>query len=194
MFAYSLVHIVCKTAHYRRSCRPATFSQPPPRNIIAMISYYYTVSEPKAVRLSLNIVSVWKICVHYYQHTAGRKNKLMQADSTDKEFWTPNLPNLYDMEEDVLAKGTEFCELVENVVRCRRALRTHPSNLPLVVTAADIPRQLQTERRAARVVQSRIQCRRLQRRLEAQRVQKKHRAVWQTLLRFISHIFTAAHF
>ena len=167
-FEYSLVHIVCKTTQYCRSCLPATFSQPPPRNIIAMISYYYTVSEPKAVRLSRTIVSVWKICVHYYQHTAGRKNKLMRANLIDKKFRTPNLPNLYDTEEDALAKGAEFHELVENVVRGMRPLRMHPSNIPLAVTAAHIPRQLQTKRRAARVIQSRIWRCSLQRRLEAQ--------------------------
>ena len=85
-----------------------------------MLSYYYTVREPKAVRLSRNIVSVWKICVHYYQHTAGRKNKFTRADFIDKKFRTPNLPNLYDTEENALAKGAEFCELVDNVVRGRR--------------------------------------------------------------------------
>ena len=102
---------ICKTTQYCHSCRPSTLSQPPPRNIIAMISYYYTISNPKEVRLSRNIVSVWKICVHYYQHTASRKNKLMQADLIDKKFRTPNLPNLYDTERDVLVKGAKFHEL-----------------------------------------------------------------------------------
>ena len=166
MFAYSIIHIVCKTTQYRRSCCPAILSQPPPRNIIAMISYYYTISETKAVRLSSNIVCVWKTCVQYYQHTAGRKKKLMRVDSIDKKFRTPNLPNLYDTEEDALAKGAEFRELVENVVRGRRSLRTHPSTLPLAATAAHIPRQLQTKRRSARVIQSRLWRQRLQQRLE----------------------------
>ena len=92
----------------------------------------------------------------------------MRANSINNKFRTPNLPNLYDTEEDALAKGAEFRELVENVVQGRRALITHPSNIPLAVTAAHIPRQLQTKRRAACVIQSRIWRCSLQRRLEAQ--------------------------
>ena len=103
----------------------------------------------------------------------------MRADLIDKKLRTPNLPNLYDTEEYALAKGAEFRELVENVFRGSRALRTHPLTIPLAVTAAHIPRQLQTERRSDRVIQRRLQRRHLQRRLEAQRVQKKRRADWQ---------------
>ena len=51
--------------------------------------------------------------------------------------------------------------------------------LPMAVTAAHIPRQLQTERRAAHVMQRRLRRWHLQWRLEAQRVQKKRRADWQ---------------
>ena len=103
----------------------------------------------------------------------------MQADSIDKKLRTPDLPHLYDTEEDELAKGAEFRELVENVVRGRKAPRTHPSTLTLAVTAAHIPRQLQSERKSARVIQRRLWHRHLQRILEAQRVHKKRRADWK---------------
>ena len=68
----------------------------------------------------------------------------MQANLIDKKFRKPNLPNLYDTEEDALAKDAEFRELVENIVLGRRALRAHLLTLPLVATADYIPRQLQT--------------------------------------------------
>ena len=47
------------------------------------------------------------------------------------------------------------------------------------MTAARIPRQLRTEIRSARVIQSRLRRWRLQRRLESQRVQNKRLADWQ---------------
>ena len=47
----------------------------------------------------------------------------------------PNLPILFDTEEEALARGSEFRQYVENIVRGSRAPRTHPST--------PVPRQLE---------------------------------------------------
>ena len=47
----------------------------------------------------------------------------------------PDLPILFDTEEETLARGTEFRQYVENIVQGSRAPQTHPST--------PVPRQLE---------------------------------------------------
>ena len=72
----------------------------------------------------------------------------------------PDLPTLFDSEEDALAMGVEFREHVENVVRGNRPRRT------MEVSALQPP-QFENARRAARLIQRRVWYRREQRQLEA---------------------------
>ena len=135
-----------------------------------MTSYYYTVSEPSAHRFSGTNVTGWRLSLCYYERRSRKALKLMISQSTNKKFRIPNLPSIYDTEEDAVANGTEFRELVENVVRGNRPRRTHTSTLPVPVTAR-MPPNLLNEKRAAHLIQGRVRRWGEQRQLEAQRVQ-----------------------
>ena len=72
----------------------------------------------------------------------------------------PDLPTLFDSEEDALAMGAEFREHVENVVRGNRPRRT-------MAVSAPQPPHFENARRAVRLIQRRVRSRREQRQLEA---------------------------
>ena len=72
----------------------------------------------------------------------------------------PDLPTLFDSEEDALAMGAEFREHVENVVRGNRPRRT-------MAVSATQPSQFEKSRRAARLIQRRVRSWREQWKLEA---------------------------
>ena len=72
----------------------------------------------------------------------------------------PDLPTLFDSEEDTLAMGAEFREHVENVVRGNQPRRT-------MAVSAPQPPQFENSRRAARLIQRRVRSRKEQQQLEA---------------------------
>ena len=72
----------------------------------------------------------------------------------------PDLPTLFDSEEDALAMGAEFRDHVENVVRGNQPRRT-------MAVSATQPPQFENSRRASHLIQLRVRSRREQRQLEA---------------------------
>ena len=72
----------------------------------------------------------------------------------------PNLPTLFDSEEDALAMGAYFREHIENVVRGNRPRR-------MMSVSAPQPPQFENSRRAARLIHRRVRYWREQRQLEA---------------------------
>ena len=135
--------------------------------------YYYTVSEVWAQPCSNGgNVTGWRLSLHYYERLAKRALQLLIARSTNKKFWKPNLPCIWETEEDALADALEYREFVETIVRGKRPL------IPMAVPAR-IPPSMQIERRAARLIQGRVRRRRRQRQLEKRRVQELRRSRWQ---------------
>ena len=80
--------------------------------IIAMAVFNYTTNDARSMRCSVR----WRLSVGYRQFPDHNQSKMTRADSRAKKFRMPNLPTLFDSEEDALAMGTEFREHVENVV------------------------------------------------------------------------------
>ena len=73
----------------------------------------------------------------------------------------PDIPTLFDSEEDALAMGAEFREHVENVVQVNRPHR-------MMAVPDPQPPQFENARIAARLIQRRVRSRREQQQLEAQ--------------------------
>ena len=88
--------------------------------IIAMAVFHYTTNDARAMRC----LGRWRLSVSYCQCPDHNKSKTTRADSRAKKFRMPDLPILFDSEEDALAMGAEFREHVENVVRGNWPRRT----------------------------------------------------------------------
>ena len=81
--------------------------------IIAMAVFHYTANDARSMRCS----GRWRLSIGYCQCPDHNQSKATRADSRAKKFRMPDLPTLFDSEEDTLAMGAEFREHVENVVR-----------------------------------------------------------------------------
>ena len=106
-----------------------------------MAVFHYTINNARAMRCS----GRWRLSVGYRQFPDHNQSKTTRADSSAKKFRMPNLPTLFDSEEDSLAMGAEFREHVENVVRVNRPRRT-------MTVSAPQPPQFENARRAARLI------------------------------------------
>ena len=79
---------------------------------MAMAVFRYTTNDARALRCS----GRWRLSIGYRQCPDHNQSKKTRADSCAKKFSMPNLPTLFDSEEDDLAMGAEFREHVENVL------------------------------------------------------------------------------
>ena len=110
-----------------------------------MAVFHYNTNDARTMQCS----GRWRLSVGYCQCPDHNKSKTTRADSRAKKFRMPNLPTLFDSEEDALAMGAEFCEHVENVVRGNRPRRT-------MAVSAPQPPQIENARRATGLIQSRV--------------------------------------
>ena len=117
---------------------------------------HYTTNYARAMQCS----GRWRLSVGYRQCPDHNQSKTMRADSHAKKFRMPDLPTLFDSEEDALAMGVEFREHVENVVQ---------GNRPRIMMAVSAPQppKFENARRAACLIQRRVRSQREQRQLEA---------------------------
>ena len=69
--------------------------------IIAMAVFHYTTNDARAMRCS----GRWRLSVGYRQCPDHNQSKTTRADSRAKKFRMPDLPTLFDSEEDALAMG-----------------------------------------------------------------------------------------
>ena len=120
--------------------------------IIAMAVFQYTTNDARAMWCS----GRWRLSVGYRQCPDQNQSKTTITDSSANTFRMPDLPTLFDSEEDALAMGAEFREHIENVVRGNRPCRT-------MAVSAPQPPQFKNARRAARLIHRRVPSRREQR-------------------------------
>ena len=133
-----------------------------------MAVFHYTTNDARAMRCS----GRWRLSVGYRQCPDHNQSKTTRADSRGKKFRMPDLPTLFDSEEDALAMGAEFREHVENVVRGNRPSRTMSVSAPQ-------PPKFENARRAARLIQRRVRSWQEQRQLEARLKQDMRRREFQ---------------
>ena len=91
-----------------------------------MAVFNYTTNDARSMQCS----GRWQLSVNYRQFPDHNQSKTTRADSRTKKFRMPDLPTLFDSEEDALAMGAEFREHVENVVRGNRPRRSIAVSAP----------------------------------------------------------------
>ena len=69
-----------------------------------MAVFHYTTNDARVMRCS----GRWQLSVGYCQCPDHNQSKRTRADSRAKKFMMPDLPTLFDSEEDALAMGVEF--------------------------------------------------------------------------------------
>ena len=136
-----------------------------------MRSYYYTIDEPRAVKHTYNGFKGWKLSINYNPHPEIKHSKprlrrnqvkYYRADSNIKQFRLPDQPVVFSSEEEAVSKKKEFRDLVENVVRGDRPLKTH-----YFEQTEPMPPQLARSRQATSVMAQRAW-----RRMENQKIKR----------------------